>query len=400
MNTLPCTPIPSHNLQIAPPKPHLFFAAALAILLTISATAEVAGLAPPRAVRVGDTLYISGTVNRNPETGAQPTDVAGSTRQVMANLKEVLARDGFTLADVVASEVWVDDLAKYAEMNNTYREAFSGVYPTRTTVEAAALPEGSPVQIAMVAVKGSRRIVHPRGAKSLGLPFSPGIQIGDKLYMSGQAGVDPATGKLVVGDFKTHVAQTLRNIGAVLESAEMNFSQVVLTHVFLTNPDDFGPMSEVYRTFTSEPRPARVPFGARKLPLNSAVEITMLASTQKGKPILPAGMPPSENYSRGYLVGNELYVSGIGSPKENVAERVDDCMDRVKKIFGTAGLSMDHAVMARIYLTDIRELEAVTRLYLKHFPKGKAPSQAIVAVPSLPGGLRMMISVVATKDRH
>ena len=61
---------------------------------------------------------------------------------------------------------------------------------------------------------------------------------------------------------------------------------------------------------------------------------------------------------------------------------------------------MDHAVMARIYLTDIRELEAVTRLYLKHFPKGKAPSQAIVAVPSLPGGLRMMISVVATKDRH
>ena len=400
MNTLPCMPIPSHNLQIAPPKPHLFFAAALAILLTISATAVFAEMAPPRSVQVGNTLYISGAVNRNPQTGAQPTDVAGSTWQVIANLKNVLAEQGFTLADVVASEVWMDDLTQYADMNNIYREAFSGNYPTRTTVEATALPEGSPVQIAMVAVKGSRRILYPKGAKNLGLPFSPGIQIGDKLYMSGQAGVDPATGKLVVGDFKTHVTQTLRNIGAIIEAAGMNFSHVVLAHVFLTNPDDFGPMSEVYRTFTSEPRPARVPFGARKLPLNSAIEITMLACTQKGKPILPAEMPSSENYSRGFQVGNELYVSGIGSPKENVTERVDDCMDRVKKVVGTAGLSMEHAVMTRIYLTDIAELEAVTQSYLKHFPKGKAPSQAIVAVPSLPGGLRMMISVVATKDRH
>src|SRR5262249_39048492 len=82
------------------------------------------------------------------------------------------------------------------------------------------------------------------------------------------------------------------------------------------------PMSEVYRSFTKQPRPARVPLGATRLPLNAPVEITMLAKRHKGKAILPPGMPPSDNYSRGYLVDGELYVAGIGSAKESVPERV------------------------------------------------------------------------------
>ncbi len=357
-------------------------------------------MTPSRSVRVGNTLYVSSAGNMDPKTGKQPEGVEASTRQVLANLKARLSEHGFTLADVVSSEVWINDLTKFADMNKIYREAFSGEFPTRTTIEVSALPHGSPVEIAMVAVQGKQRIIEPKGVKSLNLPFSPGILVGDTLFISGQTSVDPQTGKLIDGDIKAHVTQTLKNVEAILQAAEMDFSHIVQANVFLINPDNFGPMSEAYRTFTMDPRPARVPIGARKLPLNSPVEITMLAKLNKGKAILPPDMAPSENYSRGFLAGNELYVAGIGSTKESVQDRVDDCMGRVKKIVEAAGLSMDNVVMARIYVDDINDLEAVNQAYLKYFAAGKSPSQAIVAVPNLPANLKIMTSFVATKAKH
>src|SRR4029077_17828189 len=106
------------------------------------------------------------------------------------------------------------------DMNKAYRSFFKGDFPTRTTVQIAELPGGSKhVEIAAVAVKGEKKIIHPKGAKPRDVPLSPGILVGDTLYLSGQVSLDPQTGKLIEGDFKAHAAQALKNLQGVLEAA-------------------------------------------------------------------------------------------------------------------------------------------------------------------------------------
>ena len=73
-------------------------------------------------------------------------------------------------------------------------------------------------EIGLVAVKGEKKYIYPDGAAKGNLPFTPGILVGDTLYISGQASFDPKTGKLVEGDFKAHVKQTLKNIEAILSA--------------------------------------------------------------------------------------------------------------------------------------------------------------------------------------
>ncbi len=381
-------------------KHHFLLSLATVGFLTTAGSNVVAQPMAPRAIRIGDTLYVSAAGSLDPKTGKHPEGIEAATRQILQNLKSSLDEHGFTFAEVASSEVWITDMKKFADMNKVYREAFTGDFPTRTTVEVSALPHGSEVQIAMVAVKGERRIIHPKGAKSMNLPFSPGILVGDKLFISGQASVDPQTAKLIEGgDIKAHVTQTMKNVEAILQAADMDFSSVLHASVFLTNPDDFGPMTAVYTSFVKQPRPARVPLGATKLPLNSPVEITMLASRHKGKPILPPGMDPSENYSRGFLANNELYLAGIGSVKESIQERVDDCMGRVKQIVEASGMSLENLATARIYLSDIKDFEAVNAAYLKYFTTGKPPAQATMAVAKLPANLKIMTTFVAIKDK-
>ena len=109
-------------------------------------------------------------------------------------------------------------------------------------------------------------------------------------------------------------------------------------------------------------------------------------------------MPPSDNYSRGFLVGDELYVAGIGSAQEAVEDRVNDCMERVRKIVEEAGLSLGNVVEGKIYLSDIKDLEAVNQAFRKHFPSEAFPALTTVAVANLPAKLKMMTTFVAARN--
>ncbi|MSU70380.1 MAG: hypothetical protein EXS39_06345 [Opitutaceae bacterium] len=362
-------------------------------------TTAVAGASgqtmPTRSIRVGDTLYVSGAGSLDPKTGKHPEGMAAATRQVLLNLKDYLGDHGFTFADVASSEVWISDLSKFAEMNKVYREVFSGDFPTRTTIEVSALAHGAEIEIAMVAVKGNRRIIRPKGTKSLNLPYSPGILTGDTLFIAGQASVDPQTAKLIEGDIKAHVTQTLKNIEAILQAADLDFSNVVQANVFLTNPADFDSVTEVYQSLTKLPCPARLPLGASKLPLNAPVEITVLAKLHPGRAIRPLG----EDYSGGVLVDHELYLTGIGSAKESVQAQVDDCMSQLKQLVKVAGMSQENVVLARIYLSDINNVQAVNNAFLKYFAAGKPPTQATMAVAKLPANFRIITHFVAAKEK-
>lgn len=106
-----------------------------------------------QAVDTGSAVYCSGQLGLDPVTNALAEGVAAQTRQSLENLKAVLAEAGLTLADVVKTTVFVQDLGDFGTVNEVYAEAFGESYPARSCVQIAALPKGALVEIECIAAR-------------------------------------------------------------------------------------------------------------------------------------------------------------------------------------------------------------------------------------------------------
>jgi 2-iminobutanoate/2-iminopropanoate deaminase len=117
-----------------------------------------------------------------------------------------------------------------------------------------------------------------KAPKAIG-PYSQGIKAGDFVFTAGQAGVDPATGKLVEGGIAEQTRQVLRNIQSILGAADSSLDRVVKCGVFLQDMADFQAMNAVYAEFFPPDKnpPARTTVQAAKLPLGALVEIDAVA---------------------------------------------------------------------------------------------------------------------------
>lgn len=124
-------------------------------------------------------------------------------------------------------------------------------------------------------------ISSPDAPKAIG-PYSAAVRSGGLLFVSGQVPFDPATGVLVEGDIATQTHRVLDNIGALLKAAGLDFSHVVRTTVFLADMNDFAAMNDVYRSYVSEPYPARSTVQAARLPRDARVEIDAIAAYSDG----------------------------------------------------------------------------------------------------------------------
>ena len=118
-------------------------------------------------------------------------------------------------------------------------------------------------------------IISPELAPPAG-PFSHAIEVGGFLYVSGQIGQDPATGKVVEGGIVAETERLFRNLSAVLEAAGKSFSDVARAGVYLTNMSNFGAMNDIYAKHFSQPFPARTTIGVAALPLGACVEIDLV----------------------------------------------------------------------------------------------------------------------------
>lgn len=106
-----------------------------------------------QAVRSGGTLYISGQLPVDPDTGAiAAEDAAGQARQSLENIKAILEEAGLGMDAVVKTTVLLADMADFAAMNEVYGAYFSEPYPARAAFQVAALPKGAKVEIEAVAV--------------------------------------------------------------------------------------------------------------------------------------------------------------------------------------------------------------------------------------------------------
>ncbi|MBE7629644.1 Rid family detoxifying hydrolase [Tenacibaculum piscium] len=108
-----------------------------------------------QAVLSGNTLYTSGQIAFNPENGELVLDtIEIETKQVMENMKEVLAAAEMTFENVVKTSIFISDMNNFSKINSVYAQYFNeATAPARETVEVANLPKFVNVEISMIAVK-------------------------------------------------------------------------------------------------------------------------------------------------------------------------------------------------------------------------------------------------------
>ena len=119
-------------------------------------------------------------------------------------------------------------------------------------------------------------IVTDKSPKALG-PYSAGVVCNGSINVSGQLGIDPATGKLAGEDVQSQTRQSLTNMKNILEAAGASMANVVETTVLLADINDFAAMNEVYAEFFEAPYPARAAFQVAALPGAGKVEIKAVA---------------------------------------------------------------------------------------------------------------------------
>lgn len=106
-----------------------------------------------QAVRVGNTVYVSGQLPIDPATGAfAGEDVAAQTRQSLTNIQNILKAEELDMSHVVKTTVMLKDIADFTAMNEVYAEFFTAPYPARAAYQVAALPKDARVEIECVAV--------------------------------------------------------------------------------------------------------------------------------------------------------------------------------------------------------------------------------------------------------
>lgn len=125
------------------------------IIHTTSAPAAIGTYS--QAVRVGDTVWISGQIPLDPVTQELVSgDIETEIRRVFDNLRAIATAAGTTLDDAVKVTIFLTDLAHFAKVNEVMAQYFAQPYPARAAVGVAALPRGARVEIECVLALGSR----------------------------------------------------------------------------------------------------------------------------------------------------------------------------------------------------------------------------------------------------
>jgi 2-iminobutanoate/2-iminopropanoate deaminase len=141
----------------------------------------------------------------------------------------------------------------------------------------------------------SRTVIEPVNpqlnvSRNANLPHSPGIRVGDYIFLSGMGPVDPATGGRNLGTIAEQVRQTLRNMAHMLESAGSGLGRIVKINVVLADIQDYDEMNRVWREFFPVDPPARTTC-ALQLSNGNGVEIECIALSGTDLNDGQAGLP-------------------------------------------------------------------------------------------------------------
>ena len=348
---------------------------------TIRAVVPRNGVAPigpyTPGVFAGDYLYASGQGAKRPD-GQMPPTFDGQVRQTLENVKGVVEAAGLTMKNVVYTQVYLEDMGRFAEMNKIYGEYFQERPPARATIGVAKLP-GTPIEITAVAARDAA------GIKPVSVPgytpdepISPGILTSDRLFISGIRGRELSGGK-APEDAAEQVDLALDGLKRVVEAAGLNMANVVFVNPYLTRRIPMPTMNKLYaKRFEFGNTPARATIQVTSLPQNSEIEFTGVAVRDLSKRVAvrPKNMAPSPTASPCVFAGDTLYCSaksgfipgpngGVFTPDVDLQLRqtMRNLLDNLEE----AGLSFRDVVSTNVYLDDLSDFSAMNKIYGKYF---------------------------------
>lgn len=149
----------------------------------------------------------------------------------------------------------------------------------RITMVSIALALFAKPDAALAAQPPSVEFIDSPQAAAAGRPFSQAVRVGELMFLSGEIGVDNATGELVEGGIRAEAKQAMQNIGAVLAGQGLSMDDLVKCTVMLADIAEWGVFNEVYRGFFPSGRyPARSALGANGLAMSARVEVECIAA--------------------------------------------------------------------------------------------------------------------------
>ncbi len=341
-------------------------------------------------ILAGDFLYVSGQGARDPD-GKIPGTAVAQARQTLENVKAVVQAAGLTMEHVVYCHVYLHDMANYDDMNRVWKEFFPQAPPARAVVGVFKLPTDTPFEITAVAFRdlSRKKPIVPAGYPT-SLTWSPGMMAGDRLYLSGFFGAEPATGK-VPADPAAQVQLALDNMKQTLAAAGMDFRHVVFVNPYEA-PGASSRMNEIYaKHFEFGNTPARATIQVTSLPGGNTIEFTgvAIADLSKRLAVRPKNMKPSPTASPCVLADDTYYCSAKGpflpGPAgvqgiyaSTVETQLRQTMRNLLDGLEEAGLSLSDVVATNVYLDDISDFSRMNRVYAQYFP-GIPPTRTTVA---------------------
>jgi 2-iminobutanoate/2-iminopropanoate deaminase len=250
-----------------------------------------------------------------------------------------------------------------------------------------------------------RKVIRPEGAPA-DRPYSPGVQVGPTLYISGQLGL-PGTGATPV-TMDAQARQAMDGVGAVLKAAGLGYEHLVKCHVYLANMDDYAAMNAAYGSYFTERVPARTTVQAAGLPSGAGVQIACIAFADLTKISVvrpPAGSLPAPlgPYSPAVWAGDTLYVSGMGGQDpatkavgESVEAQTTQTIANITTTLKAAGLGLADVVWAQGYATRREEASALEAT----LAKAVTAPRGMLVLPRLPGPIRAELTFIATKGKQ
>jgi enamine deaminase RidA (YjgF/YER057c/UK114 family) len=285
---------------------------------------------------------------------------------------------------IVYTQVYLDDMQKFEQMNGIYAQYFPKAPPARATLGVAKLP-GTPVEMNAVAVRdlaGKKPVLvagyDPRE------PVSPGMLTHDRLFISAMRGRDIHTG-VVPPDAAAQVDAALDGVKAVLKAAGLGLGHMVFVNPYLTRQIAMKGMNNLYASrFEFGNTPARATIEVSSLPEGAQIEYTGVAvrDLSRRRAVRPKNMPPSPTASPCVFAGDTLYCSAksafIPGPNAGVyaatiehqmRQSIRNLLDNLEE----ADMDLGDVVVADVYLDDVSDFQAMNKIYAKYF---KAPYPA------------------------
>lgn len=125
----------------------------------------------------------------------------------------------------------------------------------------------------------SKDVISTADAPSAIGTYSQAVRAGDWVFLSGQIGLDPATGALVEGGFEAEARRAFTNLGAVAAAGGGGLDSIVKLTLYLTDLGDFAAVNELMQEFFSAPYPARAAVGVSSLPRGACMEVEAIMMT-------------------------------------------------------------------------------------------------------------------------